>query len=131
MPWPRCATARWPPPNPGSCTASTRTRWWSTARPTLARRVMWPRAARRNLGTDPKEGEQGKSDSEIRDDVINELQWDPQITEPDAIGVAVKDGAVTLTGHVSTYAQRLAAAPGPGRGYGGQAGGTDPKAHGA
>ena len=30
-----------------------------------------------------------KSDTEIRDDVINELQWDPQITKPDAIGVAV------------------------------------------
>ena len=71
---------------------------------------MWPRAARRNLGKDPKEGEQVKSDSEIREDVINELRWDPQITEPDAIGVAVTEGAVTLTGHVSTYAQRLAAA---------------------
>jgi len=59
-----------------------------------------------------------KSDSEIRDDVINELQWDPQITEPDAIGVAVKDGAVTLTGHVSTYAQRLAAARAAERVYG-------------
>jgi len=23
-----------------------------------------------------------KSDAEIRDDVINELQWDPQITKP-------------------------------------------------
>ena len=38
-----------------------------------------------------------KSDTEIRDDVINELQWDPHITNPDAIGVAVTDGAVTLT----------------------------------
>ena len=41
-----------------------------------------------------------KSDAEIRDDVIDELRWDPQIPEPDAIGVAVTDGAVTLTGHV-------------------------------
>ena len=41
-----------------------------------------------------------KSDTQIRDDVINELQWDPQISEPEAIGVAVVDGAVTLTGHV-------------------------------
>ena len=41
-----------------------------------------------------------KSDAETRDDVINELRWDPQVTEPEAIGVAVKDGAVTLTGHV-------------------------------
>ena len=59
-----------------------------------------------------------KSDSEIRDDVINELRWDPQITEPDAIGVAVTDGAVTLTGHVSTYAERLAAARAAERVYG-------------
>jgi osmotically-inducible protein OsmY len=51
-----------------------------------------------------------KSDREIREDVINELQWDGQITEPEAIGAAVQDGAVTLTGHVPTYAQRLAAA---------------------
>jgi osmotically-inducible protein OsmY len=69
-------------------------------------------------GNDPKEGEQMKSDSEIREDVINELRWDPQITEPDAIGVAVQDGAVTLTGHVSTYAQRLAAARAAERVYG-------------
>ena len=59
-----------------------------------------------------------KSDSEIRDDVINELQWDPQITEPDAIGVAVQDGAVTLTGHVTTYSQRLAATRAAERVYG-------------
>jgi osmotically-inducible protein OsmY len=51
-----------------------------------------------------------KSDAEIRDDVIDELRWDPQVPEPDAIGVAVTDGAVTLTGHVATYAQKLAAA---------------------
>ena len=43
-----------------------------------------------------------KSDTEIIDDVIDELRWDPQITEPDAIGVAVTDGAVTLTGSVPT-----------------------------
>jgi osmotically-inducible protein OsmY len=59
-----------------------------------------------------------KSDSEIRDDVIDELRWDPQITDPDAIGVAVKDGAVTLTGHVPTYAEKLAAARAAERVYG-------------
>ena len=59
-----------------------------------------------------------KSDTEIRDDVINELQWDPQITKPDAIGVAVTDGAVTLTGHVATYTERLAAAWAAERVYG-------------
>lgn len=59
-----------------------------------------------------------KIDSEIRDDVIDELRWDPQITEPDAIGVAVKDGAVTLTGHVPTYVEKLAAARAAERVYG-------------
>jgi osmotically-inducible protein OsmY len=51
-----------------------------------------------------------KSEAEIRADVITELQWDPQISEPEAIGVAVVDGAVTLTGHVSSYAEKMAAA---------------------
>ena len=59
-----------------------------------------------------------KSDTEIRDEVIDELRWDPQITEPDAIGVAVTDGAVTLTGSVPTYAQRLVAAKAAERVYG-------------
>jgi osmotically-inducible protein OsmY len=59
-----------------------------------------------------------KSDAEIRDDVINELQWDPQIVDPEAIGVAVVDGAVTLTGHVPTYAEKLAAARAAERVYG-------------
>jgi osmotically-inducible protein OsmY len=59
-----------------------------------------------------------KTDAQIRDDVIEELRWDPQITEPDAIGVAVADGAVTLTGHASTYAEKLAAARAAERVYG-------------
>jgi osmotically-inducible protein OsmY len=63
-------------------------------------------------------GERVKSDSEIRDDTINELQWDPQITDPDAIGVAVADGAVTLTGTVPSYAEKLAAARAAERVYG-------------
>jgi osmotically-inducible protein OsmY len=59
-----------------------------------------------------------KTDAQIRDDVVEELRWDPQITEPDAIGVAVVDGAVTLTGHTSTYAEKLAAARAAERVYG-------------
>jgi osmotically-inducible protein OsmY len=59
-----------------------------------------------------------KTVSEIKDDVINELQWDPQITDPDAIGVEVEDGAVTLTGHVPSYAEKLAAARAAERVYG-------------
>jgi len=34
-----------------------------------------------------------KTDGEIRDDVISELAFDPQLIDPDAIGVAVTDGA--------------------------------------
>jgi osmotically-inducible protein OsmY len=59
-----------------------------------------------------------KSDSQIREDVIRELRWDPQILDPEAIGVAVKDGAVTLTGHSSTYGEKLAAARAAERVYG-------------
>ncbi len=59
-----------------------------------------------------------KNDAEIRDDVIEELRWDPQITDPDAIGVAVADGAVTLTGKVPNYAEKLAAAQAAERVYG-------------
>src|SRR5215472_13080958 len=59
-----------------------------------------------------------KSDSQVREEVIQELRWDPQVTDPDAIGVAVKDGAVTLTGAVSTYAQKFAAVRAASRVYG-------------
>ena len=59
-----------------------------------------------------------KSDSQITEDVIRELRWDPQILDSEAIGVAVKDGAVTLTGHTSTYGEKLAAARAAERVYG-------------
>jgi osmotically-inducible protein OsmY len=84
--------------------------------------MMWPRANWRSLRSDAKRayrrGELMKPDAEIRDDVINELQWDPQVTDSQAIGVAVKDGAVTLTGHASTYAEKLAASRAAERVYG-------------
>ena len=59
-----------------------------------------------------------KSDSEIKDDVIEELRWEPRLSDPDAIGVAVRDGAVTLTGSVPSYAEKLAAAQAAERVYG-------------
>lgn len=68
-----------------------------------------------------------KSDADIRDDVIDELRWDPQIPEPDAIGAAVTAGVVTLTGHVSTYPQKLAAARAAERVYGVRAVANDTK----
>jgi osmotically-inducible protein OsmY len=48
-----------------------------------------------------------KSDLELQTDVIEELRWDPQIKEKE-IGVAVKEGVVTLTGSVTSYAERWA-----------------------
>ena len=46
-----------------------------------------------------------RSDSEIKKDVENELRWDPDIDATD-IGVAVKDGVVTLGGFVRSYLQK-------------------------
>ena len=51
-----------------------------------------------------------KTDAQLKDDVTEELRWDPQISDADAIGVGVKDGAVILSGHVPSYAEKLAAA---------------------
>jgi osmotically-inducible protein OsmY len=46
-----------------------------------------------------------KTDSELRRDVERELEWDPSIDARN-IGVAVKNGVVTLTGYVSSYADK-------------------------
>jgi osmotically-inducible protein OsmY len=51
-----------------------------------------------------------KTDAQLKDDVIEKLRWDPQISDADAIGVGVKDGAVILSGHVPSYAEKLPAA---------------------
>lgn len=49
-----------------------------------------------------------KNDAELRKDVLDELSWDPKINATE-VGVAVKDGVVTLTGHLTNYAQKYAA----------------------
>ena len=46
-----------------------------------------------------------KTDSELRRDVERELEWDPSIDARN-IGVAAKNGVVTLTGYVSSYADK-------------------------
>ncbi|MNJ95577.1 periplasmic protein [compost metagenome] len=43
-----------------------------------------------------------KSDLEIQKDVRDELGWEPSLN-PSEIGVAVKDGVVTLSGEVDSY----------------------------
>lgn len=49
-----------------------------------------------------------KTDSEIKKDVLSELLWDPLISET-KVGVTVNEGVVTLTGHLDTYAEKVAA----------------------
>jgi osmotically-inducible protein OsmY len=49
-----------------------------------------------------------RSDEDIQRDVMAELEWEPRVV-PNEIGVAVKDGVVTLTGWVDTYQKRWAA----------------------
>jgi len=49
-----------------------------------------------------------KTDADLKRDVSAELAWDPAVRST-AIGVAVKDGVVTLTGHIDTFAEKHAA----------------------
>ena len=46
-----------------------------------------------------------KTDTQLQEDVIAELKWEPSINATQ-IGVEVKDGVVTLTGHVTSFAEK-------------------------
>jgi osmotically-inducible protein OsmY len=48
------------------------------------------------------------SDLQLRQDVLDELEFDPRLNAAN-IGVAAEKGVVTLTGHVASYAERIAA----------------------
>jgi len=48
-----------------------------------------------------------KSDTQLKSDVTSELAWDPSINAT-AIGVMVKDGIVTLSGHLDTFGEKHA-----------------------
>ncbi|HEV7898278.1 MAG TPA: BON domain-containing protein [Planosporangium sp.] len=49
-----------------------------------------------------------RTDEQIQLDVIEELNWDARV-QPNEIGVAVKDGVVTLMGWVDNYAKKWVA----------------------
>lgn len=49
-----------------------------------------------------------KTDVEIKNDVLDELAWQPNIDDTQ-IGVIVEDGVVTLSGVVNSYSKKLAA----------------------
>jgi osmotically-inducible protein OsmY len=48
-----------------------------------------------------------KTDAQLKSDVALELNWDPAINAT-GVGVAVKNGVVTLSGHLETYAEKFA-----------------------
>src|SRR5438132_9870514 len=51
---------------------------------------------------------QTRTDADIQRDVLSELAWDARL-QPNEIGVAVKDGIVTLTGWVDSLIKKWAA----------------------
>lgn len=49
-----------------------------------------------------------KSDDQLQEDVLAELRWDPRINAP-RIAVTAREGVVTITGDVSSFAEKVAA----------------------
>jgi osmotically-inducible protein OsmY len=49
-----------------------------------------------------------RADEQIQREVLEELKWDARV-QPNEIGVAVRDGVVTLTGFVDSYVKKWAA----------------------
>jgi osmotically-inducible protein OsmY len=47
-------------------------------------------------------------DQQLQRDVMDELEWEPAV-HAQHIGVTARDGVVTLTGHVESFAEKLAA----------------------
>ncbi len=48
-----------------------------------------------------------RSDADIKKDVMAQFQWEPYLNTA-GVGVAVKDGVVTLSGQVDSFARKLA-----------------------
>src|SRR3954470_10250881 len=48
------------------------------------------------------------TDRELQEDVMRELRWEPSV-DAAHIGVAVSGGVVTLSGYISSYAEKYAA----------------------
>jgi osmotically-inducible protein OsmY len=58
-----------------------------------------------------------KTDSQLQHDVMKELEWEPRI-DAAHIGVAAKDGVITLSGSVSSYWEKYEAVTAAKRVYG-------------
>jgi osmotically-inducible protein OsmY len=53
-------------------------------------------------------GKSMKTDAQLQKDILAELAWDPAINATD-VGVIVKEGVVTLTGHLINFSEKYAA----------------------
>ena len=53
-----------------------------------------------------------KTDLQIQNDVMDELKWEPYVNSSE-IGVAVKNGVVTLSGMVDSFSKKIASPPSP------------------
>jgi osmotically-inducible protein OsmY len=69
--------------------------------------AIWskPRAPRERRGTNLETSVHMKTDQQLKQDITHELQWEPSVTETH-IGVTVKNGIVTLSGHVPTWGEK-------------------------
>jgi osmotically-inducible protein OsmY len=56
----------------------------------------------------PRRSSMKKTDSEIKQSVLQELKWDTRVSETE-VGVEVDAGVVTLTGTVNSWAKKMAA----------------------
>ncbi|MGT2433461.1 BON domain-containing protein [Cupriavidus basilensis] len=61
-----------------------------------------------DLASAPARRRQMKTDLQIKLDVSDELAWDPAV-DAATVGVEVNHGVVTLSGHLRTYVEKLAA----------------------
>jgi osmotically-inducible protein OsmY len=57
------------------------------------------------------------SDKDLQQDVLDELKWEPSVNAAH-IGISVKNGVVTLSGHVPSYAEKHGAEKAAKRVYG-------------
>src|SRR5579871_3628747 len=108
-----CACARRTAATPDVTIAERRCRHTARSTPTPPTFLIWI-----NGPCDPRSYSPGEirrsreapmiSDKELRQHVLDELDFEPSV-DAAHIGIAARDGVVTLTGRVASYAEKLAA----------------------
>src|SRR3989442_9962231 len=78
--------------------------YWRVRPPVWGRNV----AKRRNKQTTMATATLTRTDEQVQTDVLAELKWNAH-GQPNEIGVAVKNGVVTLTGWVDSYLKKWSA----------------------